>query len=159
MTIWLGCSTRLLATSTRNRRQRTMCSTIKRGIAYRGVYIIDPNGILRWAVVHNLSVERNVDDVLRVLDALQTDKLCPCNWSKGQDTLNSSNSKSLMSATGPEQTYCVFRHRFVLVCRARCRKSLSADQVVSEAPRTMPLCACGVCFVAVCVQPLGDRRF
>ncbi len=59
-----------------------------KGIAYRGVYLIDPNGVLRWAAVHDLSVGRNVDEVLRVLDALQTDKLCPCNWSKGEDTLN-----------------------------------------------------------------------
>lgn len=58
------------------------------GIAYRGVFLIDPNGIIRWSAVHDLSVGRNVDEVLRVLDALQTDKLCPCNWKKGEKTLN-----------------------------------------------------------------------
>jgi len=58
------------------------------GIAYRGVYLIDPNGVVRWMAVHDLSVGRNVDEVLRVLDALQTDKLCPCNWEKGQETLS-----------------------------------------------------------------------
>ncbi|QDU78768.1 Alkyl hydroperoxide reductase subunit C [Polystyrenella longa] len=59
-----------------------------KGIAYRGVYLIDPNGVLRWMAVHDLGVGRNVEEVLRVLDALQTDKLCPCNWKKGEETLN-----------------------------------------------------------------------
>ena len=58
------------------------------GIAYRGIFLIDPQGIIRWLAVHDLSVGRNVGEVLRVLDALQTDKLCPCNWSKGEETLN-----------------------------------------------------------------------
>jgi len=59
-----------------------------KGIAYRGVYLIDPTGTLRWLAVHDLGVGRNVDEVIRVLDALQTDKLCPCNWKPGQKTLN-----------------------------------------------------------------------
>lgn len=59
-----------------------------KGIAYRGVYLIDPTGVLRWLAVHDLGVGRNVDEVLRVLDALQTDKLCPCNWKPGQSTLS-----------------------------------------------------------------------
>ncbi len=58
------------------------------GIAYRGIFLIDPNGAIRWSAVHDLSVGRNVDEVLRVLDALQTDKLCPCNWKKGEETIN-----------------------------------------------------------------------
>ncbi|MEZ6066140.1 MAG: peroxiredoxin [Planctomycetaceae bacterium] len=58
------------------------------GIAYRGIFLIDPNGVVRWSAIHDLSVGRNVDEVLRVLDALQTDKLCPCNWKKGEETLN-----------------------------------------------------------------------
>lgn len=60
----------------------------EKGIAYRGVFLIDPQGIVRWLAVHDLGVGRNVDEVIRVLDALQTDKLCPCNWKKGEDTLN-----------------------------------------------------------------------
>ena len=60
----------------------------EKGIAFRGVYLIDPQGVLRWLSVHDLGVGRNVDEVLRVLDALQTDKLCPCNWKKGEETLN-----------------------------------------------------------------------
>jgi peroxiredoxin (alkyl hydroperoxide reductase subunit C) len=58
------------------------------GIAYRGIFLIDPQGMLRWQAIHDLSVGRNVDEVLRVLDALQTDKLCPCNWKKGEGTLS-----------------------------------------------------------------------
>lgn len=57
-------------------------------IAYRATYIIDPLGIIRWVCVNDLNVGRNVKEVLRVLDALQTDELCPCNWEKGQNTLS-----------------------------------------------------------------------
>jgi len=43
--------------------------------------------VIRWVSVNDLSVGRNVKEVLRTLDALQTDELCPCNWEKGQKTL------------------------------------------------------------------------
>jgi lipoyl-dependent peroxiredoxin subunit C len=56
-------------------------------IAYRATYVIDPQGVVRWVCINDLSVGRNVEEVLRVLDALQTDELCPCNWSKGEETL------------------------------------------------------------------------
>ncbi len=56
-------------------------------IAYRVTYIVDPQGTIRWVSVNDLSVGRNVNEVIRVLDALQTDELCPCNWSKGEATL------------------------------------------------------------------------
>ncbi|MFT4061718.1 MAG: peroxiredoxin [Edaphocola sp.] len=56
-------------------------------IAYRATFIIDPQGIVRWVNVNDLSVGRNIEEVLRVLDALQTDELCPCNWKKGETTL------------------------------------------------------------------------
>jgi peroxiredoxin (alkyl hydroperoxide reductase subunit C) len=56
-------------------------------IAYRATYIVDPEGIIRWASVNELSVGRNVNEVLRVLDALQTGGLTPCNWEPGQKTL------------------------------------------------------------------------
>jgi len=56
-------------------------------IAYRATFIIDPDGIVRWVSVYDLNVGRNVKEVLRVLDALQTDELCPCNWEKGEKTL------------------------------------------------------------------------
>jgi len=57
------------------------------GVALRATFIVDPEGVIRWASVNDLSVGRNVPEVLRVLDGLQTDELCPCNWEKGQPTL------------------------------------------------------------------------
>lgn len=57
------------------------------GVYLRATYVVDPDGIIRFASVNDLSVGRNPQEVLRVLDALQTDELCPCNWEKGQDTL------------------------------------------------------------------------
>ena len=57
------------------------------GVPLRATFVVDPDGIIRHVSVNDLSVGRNVDEVLRVLDALQTDELCPCNWQKGQPTL------------------------------------------------------------------------
>ena len=57
------------------------------GVALRATFIVDPEGIIRWASVNDLSVGRNVNETLRVLDGLQTDELCPCNWEKGEKTL------------------------------------------------------------------------
>lgn len=56
-------------------------------VAYRATLIVDPQGVVRWVSVYDLNVGRNVAEVLRVLDALQTDELCPCNWKKGEETL------------------------------------------------------------------------
>ena len=53
----------------------------------RATFIVDPEGIIRWVSVNDLSVGRNVKEVLRTLDALQTDELCPCNWEAGKPTL------------------------------------------------------------------------
>jgi lipoyl-dependent peroxiredoxin subunit C len=57
------------------------------GVALRATFIVDPDGVIRWVNVNDLKVGRNVDEVMRVLDALQTDELCPCNWKRGEDTL------------------------------------------------------------------------
>jgi lipoyl-dependent peroxiredoxin subunit C len=57
------------------------------GVPLRATFIVDPEGVIRWSQVNDLSVGRSVDEVLRVLDALQTDELCPCNWKPGQATL------------------------------------------------------------------------
>jgi lipoyl-dependent peroxiredoxin subunit C len=56
-------------------------------VAQRATYVIDPGGIIRFVSVNDGSVGRNPKEVLRVLDALQTDELCPCNWQKGEDTI------------------------------------------------------------------------
>ena len=57
------------------------------GVALRATFIVDPEGIIRFVSVNDLSVGRNPAEVLRVLDALQTDELCPCNWQKGDAVL------------------------------------------------------------------------
>jgi len=57
-------------------------------VPLRATFIVDPDGIIRWVSVNDLNVGRNVKEVIRTIDALQTDELCPCNWEKGQATLN-----------------------------------------------------------------------
>jgi peroxiredoxin (alkyl hydroperoxide reductase subunit C) len=59
----------------------------KDGTALRGLFIIDPQGILQYQVIQNHNVGRSVEEILRVLAALQTEALCPLNWKKGQKTL------------------------------------------------------------------------
>jgi lipoyl-dependent peroxiredoxin subunit C len=59
----------------------------RQGVALRATFIVDPQGTIRFVSVNDSSVGRNPQEVLRVLDALQTDELCPCNWQKGQPTL------------------------------------------------------------------------
>lgn len=57
-------------------------------VALRGLFVIDPNGVIQYQVVHNLSVGRSVDELLRVLDALQSGGMCPEAWSPGQTPLD-----------------------------------------------------------------------
>ena len=57
------------------------------GVAYRGTFIIDPEGILRYSVISDLNVGRSVDETLRVLTALQSGELCPVEWKPGEKTL------------------------------------------------------------------------
>jgi len=57
------------------------------GIAYRGTFIIDPEGVLRYSVVSDLNVGRSVEETLRVLQALQSGELCPIEWKPGEKTL------------------------------------------------------------------------
>jgi alkyl hydroperoxide reductase subunit AhpC len=57
------------------------------GVAQRATYIVDPQGVVRFVYITDLSVGRSPDEVLRVLDALQSGELCPCNWKKGEQTL------------------------------------------------------------------------
>ena len=59
----------------------------KEGVALRATFIVDPEGVIRFVSVNDLNVGRNVDEVLRTLDALQTDELCPCNWQQGEETI------------------------------------------------------------------------
>lgn len=57
-------------------------------VAYRATFIVDPDGTVQWVSVYGLNVGRNVSEVIRTLDALQTDELCPCNWERGEETLS-----------------------------------------------------------------------
>ncbi len=56
-------------------------------VAYRATFIIDPKGIIQWVAVYPMNVGRNVNEVLRVLDALQTEELTACGWTLDQPTL------------------------------------------------------------------------
>ena len=60
---------------------------INEGVSQRAVFIADPEGVIRFVYVTDLSVGRSPKEVLRVLDALQTGELCPCGWEKGDKTL------------------------------------------------------------------------
>jgi len=62
------------------------------GVALRATFIVDPDNVVQHVSVNNLNVGRNPEEVLRVLDGLQTDELCPCNRAVGQATLNSAAS-------------------------------------------------------------------
>lgn len=58
------------------------------GVSDRATFVIDPEGVVRFVMVNDLSVGRNPHEVLRVIDALQTQELCPCNWQAGESTIN-----------------------------------------------------------------------
>lgn len=59
----------------------------EQGIALRGLFIIDPEGVLQYAVINSLNIGRSVDETLRVLEALQTGGLCPADWKPGKELL------------------------------------------------------------------------
>lgn len=58
------------------------------GVAHRATFIVDPNQIIRHVSINDGKVGRNPNEILRILDALQTDELCPCNWKQGESTIN-----------------------------------------------------------------------
>lgn len=72
--------------------KRELCASLgildpAEGVAQRATFIVDPQDTIRFVAVNDLSVGRNPQEVMRVLDALQTDELCPCNWHKGEAVL------------------------------------------------------------------------
>ena len=77
----------LLADTKRELAQALGILHKEEGVALRATFIVDPEGVIRFASVNDLSVGRSVPEVLRVLDGLQSDELCPCNWAKGEPTL------------------------------------------------------------------------
>ncbi len=72
---------------TRDLSQQLGILDINAGVAQRATYIVDPQGVIRFVYITDLNVGRNPSEVLRVLDALQTDELCPCNWKKGEEVI------------------------------------------------------------------------
>ncbi len=77
----------MLSDFTRDNARKYEILKEETGYALRGLYIIDPDGMLKYTVIHPESVGRNCNEILRVLTALQTGKMTPCNWSAGEDTL------------------------------------------------------------------------
>ena len=72
--------------------KRELCTALgildpNAGVAQRATFIVDNHDVIRFVSVNDLNVGRNPLEVLRVLDALQTDELCPCNWQKGEEGL------------------------------------------------------------------------
>ena len=67
----------------------------KEGVSYRGLFLIDRDGIVRYQVVNDLGLGRNVDEVLRMVEALQFTEqfgeVCPANWNKGDKTMKPTN--------------------------------------------------------------------
>ena len=57
------------------------------GVCLRATFLVDPQGVIRHVSVNDLAVGRNPKEILRLLDAFQTDELCPCNWQKGEATI------------------------------------------------------------------------
>jgi len=57
-------------------------------VCLRASFLVDPKGVIQWVNVNNLSVGRSVEEALRVVDAVQSDELCPCNWKKGDATIH-----------------------------------------------------------------------
>ncbi len=69
------------------------------GVALRGLFIIDPDGVITHSTINNLPVGRSVDETLRVLQAFQyvqshPDEVCPANWTPGEKTMNPDPIKS-----------------------------------------------------------------
>jgi peroxiredoxin (alkyl hydroperoxide reductase subunit C) len=72
--------------------KRELCAALgilhdDEGVALRATFVVDPEGVIRHVTVNDMSVGRNPQETLRILDALQTDELCPCNWQKGEEVL------------------------------------------------------------------------
>jgi peroxiredoxin 2/4 len=78
----------LAADSTKNVSRDYGVLIENKGIALRGLFVIDPEGVLRYKVVHDLNIGRSPEETLRVIQALQTGGLCQAEWKPGQKTLN-----------------------------------------------------------------------
>ncbi len=77
----------ILADMTKNISRAYDVLNEEKGFANRGTFIIDPEGIVRWAIVSDSSVGRSTEETLRAVIALQSGELCPADWKPGQPTL------------------------------------------------------------------------
>ncbi len=139
-------------------------------VAQRGLFLIDPNGVLQYQVVHNLSVGRSTDEMLRVLDALQSGGLCPGDWTPAQATLdvggtlgpNSEFGHFRLEATlGSGAFGTVFRARDLTLDRVVALKVLQSDSpkaaelLLAEARVAAALLHPNVCVLHAVDQSLG----
>jgi peroxiredoxin (alkyl hydroperoxide reductase subunit C) len=73
------------------------------GIAFRGLFLIDKEGIVQHSLVNNLPLGRNIDEAVRMVDALQhheqNGEVCPANWKKGEDAMK----------PGPKESQAYFK--------------------------------------------------
>jgi peroxiredoxin (alkyl hydroperoxide reductase subunit C) len=82
-----GVSYPMLSDITKRVSQQYGVLLPEEGVSLRGLFIIDPEGVVRYELIHDLSVGRSVGETLRVLKALQTGELCPVDWQPGEETL------------------------------------------------------------------------
>ncbi|RPI17428.1 MAG: peroxiredoxin [Ignavibacteriae bacterium] len=79
--------TPMLADTSKSLAEELGILTAEEKVAYRVTFIVDNEGTVKWICANDLSIGRNVPEVLRVLVALQTGELTPCNWEPGMKTL------------------------------------------------------------------------
>ena len=86
-----GCKYPLLADFTKKVATEYGVLIEASGIALRGLFLIDPDGVVQHLQINNLAIGRNVDDVLRLIDAYQENKkngtVCPIGWKKGSEAI------------------------------------------------------------------------
>src|SRR5262249_22293959 len=70
-------------------------------VALRGLFLIDPNGVLQYQVVHSMTVGRNTEEILRVLEGLQMGGLCPGERQRGEPMLDASRELGPNRVIGP----------------------------------------------------------
>ena len=70
----------------------------KEGVALRATFVVDPHNVIQHVSVNGLNVGRNPKETLRILDALQSDELCPCNRPVGGDVIDVSSEATKIAA-------------------------------------------------------------